>query len=167
MPPGAPAALNIKLLLTTCFRYLGNETSLPQQLVLRKEMKCSVRNRFRWWSYSFKRDINRSKQYRKTKGRKTHQQGVEETRSLASLAQPHHGQCFINLLTCWTGRQQSRIADHGREKGPFAKPPERYAEVLDTVSKAPRCWESLLCRCFDMLVLFGVKSKWEHIWKSR
>lgn len=97
---GASVALNIELLLTTSFWYLGNETAIS--LEKRNEVQCY--ELFQVVKLSFKREINHSKQHIKSTDRKTRQQGVEETRSLASLAHPHHGQCLFNLSTCWTGR---------------------------------------------------------------
>lgn len=126
--PGASVALNIELLLTTCFRYLGNETSSPQQLALRKEMKYNISNRFRWWSYSFKRKINHSKWYMKTKGRKTHRQGVEERQPLASLAQPHDSQLISLHAEQGDGKVESQTVEG------------RKGHLLSHWSVRQRCW---------------------------
>lgn len=97
---GAPVALSIELLLTTSFRSLGNETAIS----LEKRNEVRRYELFQVAKLSFQREINHSKQRVKTTDRKTRQQGVEETQSLASLAHPHHGRCLINLSICWTGR---------------------------------------------------------------
>lgn len=97
---GASVALNIELLLTTSFRCPENETAIS--LEKRNEVQCY--ELFQVVKLSFKREINHSKQHIKSTDRKTRQQGVEDTQSLASLAHPHHSQFLINLSICWTGR---------------------------------------------------------------